>query len=62
MEYKIIMALVAVLFGSWTLFGYLVLRLITGIDEKFKKLFDITEDLPAIREAIEWLKIGKKEK
>lgn len=56
MEYKIIISLMGVLFGSWMLFGFLVIRYISRTDEKFRKLFDITEDLPAIRKEIEWLK------
>ncbi len=53
MEYKIIVALVGVLLSSWALFGFLVARYLTGIEKKFERLFEITEDLPAIRKDIE---------
>ncbi len=37
--WKIIVALVVVLFGSWMLFGWVVKRWIIKSDDKFKNLF-----------------------
>lgn len=57
--YKIFIVTMGLLLGSWALFGYFVVRYITGNDKKFDELFKRTEDLPAIRNNIEWLKNGK---
>jgi hypothetical protein len=57
--YKILISLVAVMVGGGFLFGFFALRFIKGYDEKIQLLFARTEDLPAIREAITWLKNGK---
>jgi hypothetical protein len=37
-------------------FSFIVLRITSGYDKKIETLFEKTEDLPAIREAIEWIK------
>jgi len=58
--YKIIIGLVAVMVSGGALFGFLVVRVVRGYDEKFTALFNKTDDLPAIRKDIEWLKNGKK--
>ena len=58
--YKLFVGTVALLFGSWAIFGYFVIRYIAGTDKKFETLFTRTEDMPAIREAIKWLKDGQK--
>ncbi len=45
--------------GGGFLFGFFALRFIKGYDEKIQLLFTRTEDLPAIRTDIKWLKHGK---
>jgi len=57
--YKILIGLVAVMVGGGFLFGFFALRFIKGYDEKIQLLFTRTEDLPAIRTDIKWLKHGK---
>lgn len=54
--FKIIIGLVGFLVFCGSLFGFLVIRLIRGYDEKITDLFKKTEDLPAIRCNIEWIK------
>jgi len=57
---KIIVALSGVLVGSWVFFGFFVKRMVKGYDDQIKDLYSKTQDLPAIREAIKWLKEDKK--
>lgn len=58
--HKILIGLVSVLVFGGGLFGFFVVRLVRGYDEKIRELFAKIEDLPAIRKDIEWLKNGRK--
>jgi len=54
--YKIVIGLSSFLVGGGFLFGYFIIRFIRGGDDKIKDLYTKTNDLPAIREPIKWLK------
>lgn len=55
MLYKIIIGLAGFMVIIGGLFGWLIVRMVRGYDDKLKDIYCKIEDLPAIREAIKWL-------
>lgn len=37
--YKVVIALVALLIGSWSVFGYFVIKWVTGTDDNVRELY-----------------------
>ena len=66
METQIVVNWTSVIFGVFSvvisILGFFILRVIRGYDSQIKDLFERTKDLPAIKEAIEWIKEELREK
>jgi hypothetical protein len=66
LETKIIINITAIIFSAFSILvciiGYFIVRLVKSYDDKIRELFDRTEDLPAIRESIAWIKEDLREK
>lgn len=60
METKIVINVTTILFTVFSIFmsvlGYFIVRTVKGYDKQIQELFERTKDIPAIREAIEWIK------
>lgn len=54
--YKIVIGLMGFMAISGSICVWLVIRLIKGYDDKIRDVYCKIEDLPAVREAIKWLK------
>lgn len=60
METEITINWTSIIFGIFSiilsLFGFIVFRIIKGYDGQIRELFERTKDIPAIKEAIDWIK------